>query len=789
MAVGPGAGGKSATGGYLELRAQLLGRTGLTGPARRRALARLTDGWLIELAAEAGVNVGGVALVAVGGYGRGELSPFSDLDLVLLHSTETPASYAEMLAQRLWYPIWDSGIRLDHSVRSVGGARQIARIDLPAVLGMLDLRHIAGDPELASTLHRRVLADWRSDAGDRLPALLASCHERADRSGELAFATTPDLKESRGGLRDLVVMRAVAASWVADCPHQGLEEARSSLLDVRDALHMQTRRATDRLHQQDQDGVAAALGLDDRDQLLRHVSSIGRTVVLAGDLTWHRVNRALAGPGRGRLTEVGGRFVRRPDRTPLADGIVEQDGEATLARSVNPAADPTLSLRCAAAAAQHGIPVSPATLVRLARTSRGLPEPWPRPALDAFLTLLGAGEPMLTAWEGMDQAGLISDLLPGWDRLRSLPQRDPIHLYTVDRHLMQTAVNAAGLVRRVSRPDLLLLAAIFHDIGKGLPGDHSEVGAELIGSWLDRLGVEKPDADIIRTLIRHHLLLAESASRRDPDDPATVAVVAAAVGDSSTLDLLHALTESDARAAGPAAWSGWKAGQVNYLVSRVRQSLAGERLPDAGELSDTERALIAVGGPGIVIDRTGGGFEVTVAAPDRPGLMAAAAGVLTIHRLTVRAAALRTLDGVGLQTWTVTPEFGEPPQAETLRADLVRALDGHLDIAARLAKRAANRPPAAAAPPSVRAVDGASERALVLEVRAHDTPGLLHTVAGTLAEHGATVTSARVHTLGAEVVDVFYLRAADGTALTDEQGGEIATAVARTLGGHGPELG
>ena len=279
-------------GGFAELRAQLLGRTGVPGPARRRALARLTDGWLGELAQDAGVNVGGVALVAVGGYGRGELSPFSDLDLVLLHSTETPASYAGMLAERLWYPIWDSKIRLDHSVRSVGGARQIARTDLPAMLGMLDLRHIAGDPELAVTLHRRVLADWRSDAKNRLAALRESCQERAKRSGELAFATTPDLKESRGGLRDLVVMRAVAASWVADCPHQGLEEARSALLDVRDVVQTLAGRSTDRLQVQDQDAVAELMGLDDRDVLLRHVAGIARTVDHASDLTWHRVDRA-----------------------------------------------------------------------------------------------------------------------------------------------------------------------------------------------------------------------------------------------------------------------------------------------------------------------------------------------------------------------------------------------------------------------------------------------------------------------------------------------------------------
>ena len=773
------------TGSFAELRAQLLGRTGISGPARRRALARLTDGWLSTLAAEAGVNVGGVSLVAVGGFGRGELSPFSDLDLVLLHSTETPASYAEMLAERLWYPIWDSGIRLDHSVRSVGGARQIAQQDLPAVLGMLDLRHIAGDPELASTLHRRILADWRSDARDRLPALLASCRERAERSGELAFATTPDLKESKGGLRDLVVMRAVAASWLADCPHQGLEEARSALLDVRDALQTVTHRATDRVQQQDQDAVAAQLGLDDRDMLLRHVSAIGRTVVHASDLTWHRVARVLADPGRGQLVDGPGRLVRRPERTPLADGIVEQDGEAVLARTVNPATSVALALRAAAAAAQAGLPVSPATVVRLARTSPALPEPWPAVALDAFLSLLGAGEPMITAWEGLDQAGLISELIPGWERLRSLPQRDPIHLYTVDRHLMQTAVNASALVRRVSRPDLLLLAAIFHDIGKGLAGDHSKVGAEMIPLWLGRLGIEEPDIEVIQLLVRHHLLLPETAARRDPDDPATVGAVVVALGDSApsmVLELLHALTEADATAAGPAAWSTWKANQVAYLVQRVRSTLAGEPLPEVGELSATERALISTGAPGVVIETGPTGLEVTVAAPDRLGLLAAAAGVLTVHRLTVRAASVRTVDGVGLQTWTVTPEFGDPPEATTLRADLVRALDGTLDIAARLAKRGRGRRAAVTAPPTVRIIRGASDRATVLEVRAHDTPGLLYTVATALAAHGVGVTSARVHTHGAEAVDSFYLVAADGSLLTQARAADIVTAVSTALG-------
>ncbi len=770
-------------GGFAELRTQLLSRTGVPGPARRRALARLTDGWLGELAQDAGVNVGGVALVAVGGYGRGELSPFSDLDLVLLHSTETPASYAGMLAERLWYPIWDSKIRLDHSVRSVGGARQIARTDLPAMLGMLDLRHIAGDPELAVTLHRRVLADWRSDAKNRLEALRASCQERAQRSGELAFATTPDLKESRGGLRDLVVMRAVAASWVADCPHQGLEEARSALLDVRDLVQTLAGRSTDRLQVQDQDAVAELMGLDDRDVLLKHIASIARTVDHASDLTWHRVDRALSRP-QGAMTDVGGRLIRRIERTPLADGIVEQEGEAVLARAVNPATDPTLVLRAAAAAAQAGLPVSPATVLRLAKSCPPLPDPWPPVALDAFLALLGAGEPMIPAWEDLDQAGLISTLLPGWERLRSKPQRDPIHLYTVDRHLMESAVVAAGLVRRVSRPDLLLLAAILHDIGKGHGADypnHSVAGAEMSVSWLQRMGVDPADIQLISTLIRHHLLLAESASKRDPDDPATIAMMVEAVGDVTTLDLLWALTEADARAAGPAAWTTWRAGQITHLVNRVRRALAGEQPARPPEITEVERQLIENGGVGIVIEQIPGSLRVTIAAPDRPGLLAAAAAVVTMHRLTVRTAAVRTVDGTGLQTWTVAPQFGEAPAASTLRADLIRALDGSLDVAARLARRTAPVRRSASAPPEVRVVDGASESSSVLEVRAHDTPGLLYAVASAFITLGVGVVSARVHTVGAEAVDVFYVRAADGSPLSPARGREVAAAVAAAL--------
>jgi [protein-PII] uridylyltransferase len=874
------------------LRERLATVTGATAEARRLHRARLVDGALGELAAGAGVSTAGVALAAVGGYGRGELSPHSDLDLVLLHSVETPESYATLLAERLWYPIWDAGIALDHSVRSVGAARQLARSDLTVLLGMLDLRHIAGDPSVTAELSRRVLAHWRADAPARLPDLLESCRVRAGRSGELAFASVPDLKQSRGGLHDLVVMRAVAASWVADFPHAGVASARAELLDVRDALRELTGRAVDRIQLQDQDALAEALGLADRDALMRRIAGIGRAVAHAADLTWYRVGRTIRRPGgsfaagttsgaNGAWSTIGATGVSaasgvigasrtsgvtgpsglsstsgtpgasgtiiavgggRPVRRPLADGVVEQDGEAVLARTADPA-EPTMVLRLAAAAARAGIPVSPSGLARLVRVARPMPVPWPEPARRAMLALLGAGEPMLPVWEALDQAGVVAGLLPGWDRLRSLPQRDPVHRHTVDRHLMQTAVEASALVRSVARPDLLLLAALLHDVGKGTGGDHSAAGAEIAAPWLARMGVPEPDATEIAWLVRHHLLLAETATRRDPDDSATVAAVASAVGGPGRLDLLLALTEADAVAAGPRAWTPWKAAQVRTLADRVRGMLAGEAAVDSaepdgeagpelrrqgevvrGQLRQAGSAASVTGrlagrgdavtgrpaspadsvtgrrdGPGeptgtgrepdleVTVTDAGSGGEpdvavtltdlgtaVTVRTADRPGLLAAVAGVLELHRLSVRAASADTDGTLARQSWIAEAQFGGGPEPDAVRADLRRALSGLLDPAARLARRRRPTGPTrsvrpAGAAPLVRIVPEASRSSTVLEVRAPDVPGLLTAVAGAVTAAGVDVVAARVDTYGADAVDVFYLRHADGPLDAQQQ--------------------
>ncbi|MFD9234023.1 [protein-PII] uridylyltransferase [[Kitasatospora] papulosa] len=804
----------SGPSGYAAARLRLLQQEARSGPPRRAALARLTDAWLDGLFTTAAERAGirGAALVAVGGYGRGELSPRSDLDLLLLHDGTADAAAVAALADGIWYPVWDLGLALDHSVRTPGEARRTAGEDLKVQLGLLDARPVAGDLGLVAGLRTTVLADWRNQAPKRLPALDELCRERAERMGELQFLLEPDLKEARGGLRDATALRAVAASWVADAPREGLAEARRTLLDARDALHLTTGRATDRLALQEQDQVAGALGLLDADALLRQVYEAARTVSYATDVTWREVNRVLrARSARPRLRTILGGAKAAPERTPLAEGVVEADGEVVLARTARPERDPVLTLRAAAAAAEAGLPLSRHLVRHLGTAAQPLPVPWPSRAREELVTLLGAGEATVAVWEALEAEGIITRLLPDWERVHCRPQRNPVHTWTVDRHLVETAVRASHLTRRVGRPDLLLIAALLHDIGKGWPGDHSMAGEVIARDMAARIGFDKQDVAVVATLVRHHLLLIDTATRRDLDDPATVRSVATAVGSASTLELLHALTEADALATGPAAWSSWRASLVADLVKRVAALLAGEEPPAPEPLApDAEQERLAVEalrtGEPVLSLRTrpepapedGGpepvGVELLIALPDRPGVLPAAAGVLALHRLTVRAADLRSVElptelgetaGLLVLSWRVAAEYGSLPQAARLRADLVRALDGSLDIRARLAEREAAYPRrrgVKAPPPRVTVAAAGSRLATVIEVRAQDAPGLLHRIGRALEQSAVRVRSAHVSTLGANAVDAFYVTDPDGEPLAPEQAARVAREVERELG-------
>lgn len=735
-----------------DSRRALLDDATLTGAPLRAALVDLADTWLTERIGD----TPGVALVAVGGYGRREPAPGSDFDLLLLHGTTS--SDVKAIADGVWYPLWDAGVGLDHSVRTVDEAVDVAGTDLKVALGLLDARHVAGDSALTQQLRAEVFARWRRDAKRRLAELADATRDRWERCGELAFLLEPDLKESRGGLRDIHALHAVAATWLVDVPLARLESAHALLLDVRGELHRRSTRPTDRLVLQEQTPVALATGHDDVDALMRSLSAAGRAIAFASDETWRRVRGAVRPPRRWRQ--------RAPVRRPLADGVVEQDGEVVLARDVSPANDPVLVLRAAAAAAQHALPIAPHTIDRLANESPPMPQPWPSAGRDWLLALLGAGSDALPVIEALDQAGILVRLMPEWERVRCRPQRNPVHRFTVDRHLVEAATRAAALTRRVARPDLLLLGALLHDIGKGWPGDHTDAGVAVVPDIANRLGLPAADIEVLVALVRHHLLLPDTATRRDLDDPATAQLVADAVGDRNTLELLHALTEADGLATGPAAWGDWKAGLVADLVRRAMGVMVGLPVEHNGVLDESQRSLAEHGELAVQVD----GDRVTVVAPDRPGLLWRWAGVLALHRLTIRSATGTSVGATAVTVFDVTPRFGSPPDWDRLRADVRRAYDDALPLAAHLAERErayTQTESAHVVPPAVLWDDAASDTSSVVEVRAHDSVGLLHRLTRALADLELDVRSARVSTLGAEVVDAFYVVEVDGGMVTD----------------------
>jgi [protein-PII] uridylyltransferase len=743
------------------------------GPERRSAMAELGHTWITDVwnAATRGARMGGVALASVGSMARGDAGPLSDFDLVLLHDGRSLSTKEiTSLADRIWYPIWDGGAKLDHSVRTVNECRTVAAGDLSAAIGLLDLELVAGDEQVVAAARSTVGHDWRSNARRRLPELIESLDARHRRHGDLAQTIEPDLKEARGGLRDMTVLRALTAAWLADRPHGQVDTAYGTLLDTRDALHMVTGRGRDRLGLEEQDAVAALLGHPDADAMLVGVSNAARTLSYAINGTVRRASQSQ----RARTLRVG---PRRPALKPLGFGLFEHDGEVVLGAHLDPSRDPLLVLRAAVAAARRGLPLAPATLANLAAHSPAIAAPWPPLARSLFVDLLAAGPGLITVWEGLDLAGLIDSWLPEWSAVRSRPQRNAVHRHTVDRHLIETVVHATGLMRDVERPDLLLLAALMHDIGK-IAGahDHSVVGAPLAATAVRRMGLDDAEVEVVELLVREHLTLIDLATRRDPTDRATISAVTDAVaGRRDVLELLRALTEADASAVGAAAWTDWRAKLLEDLVRGARKAL-GDAGPPVDEGDQTDDLLppdvvaeVAIGEPHVLVHPIGGAYRIDVFDRDRLGLFADTAGLLAAYGLIVRTARVRTQEGIAANQWQVDSPGGDSPDAVAIARGLVQLGGGDRSPLRPLERRTAYAEPVGGGPaPVTRAmvVPHASADSTVIEIRTLDRPGLLHQVGMTFARAGLTVHSAHIATYAGQTLDTFYVSEFGGRALS-----------------------
>lgn len=752
----------------------------LVGPARRRQHADLVDDWLRELWQAAGGPEHGAALGAIGSLGRRDLGPLSDLDLVLLvDGASLTDDDAGELAAALWYPIWDSGSSLDHAVRTPADCERVAREDLTAAMSLLDLRTVAGDRALVEHTAARTRDLWRRGARRRIEDLVELAADRVGRYGPLAHSTEPNLKSDRGGLRDITVIRAFAESWLADHDHAVVDHAADVLADARDALQAVTGRSGTRLGRADQEAVAALTGHATADDHLAVLAEAARIV------SWelHRTIRAAqAAVAPGGAATRGAGSARRPALTRLDHGVIVQSGEISVDPRVT---DPLRDLAAVRHAATTGKPLAEATLARMAARPIGPLSPAQRDMLVDAL----AGPHIAEAYEALDVKGVAVRLIPGWAEIRNRPQRSAVHRFTVDRHQIETVREAQRFLGAVDRPDLLLLTAILHDMGKRADAqDHSREGAPIAEQAARHLGVDEADVAVIGRLVREHLTLIDLAVGRDLGDPATVKALLQAVDhDRTTLELLRALTEADARAAGPSAWTSWRASLVDHLTELARSALAGSPpaprhlLAPQRSAQDAMLAAVRRTGAAQVLYPAPAGPEpisqICMGAPDGPGVFAAMARVLARHRLDVRSALATTIDGIAVDTWWVSGAHADLPHPTALRSSLDRELAAREDAAARVLEvDPGQRPRTAEDTPVVTLLPGASADATVVQVNAPNRPSLLADVAEEITLHGLLITSAHVTTLGQRAVDVLYLTDGQGRALE-------APAVGRLIAG------
>lgn len=740
------------------------------------------------------------ALVALGGYGRGRLSPGSDVDLLIAHDGVGPDELAS-LAERMLYPLWDAGFRVGHGVRTIDESEALAAERVDARVAMLDGRLLAGDEAVWRASFEAVLAPVRADPRRFAEALLADAESRADRFGSVSALLEPDLKEGSGGLRDAVLLRRLdlalgrpleEAGHLRRAEREAVDVADEYLERVRAALHLETGRGGDRLVLELQPSIARHMGFVDEpglpavDGLMRSLFEHARQVE---HVTTASFDRYL----RGTAQDLG--------LEPSPAGVVRALTEAGRSDGAIPAG----------------------LLDRIERAAVPDPVEWTTEVWDAFVELLRASAAGVRALETLDRLGLLVRYVPAWAAVRCRPQRDPYHRFSVDVHLLRALEGVNGLLfgaasedplaaraaSAVADPDGLLLGALLHDIGKVGRGGHVAEGTAIATEALGAMRPPAETAELARFLVAEHLLLSDTATRRDLEDDELIHDVAARIGGPERLAALYLLTIGDAAATGPLAWTGWRATLVRELVAKVQRVFErGEVGPQTAvrlaERIEAIRSELAAEEPagvdrfvrrmpsgyllGVPLEQIvrqypliapplaarevrtrseaggrAGTYAVTVVAGDRPGLLSMIAGALSLAGLSILTAQVYTTqDGAAVDLFEVQgafeAEIGEDRWRE-FRSVIRRAIEGRLSLAYRVAEKRRRYPPGRHDVPVRVAVDNdASDFFTVIEVGASDRIGLLFDITRTLSELELDVSLAKVATYGERVVDAFYVR-------------------------------
>ncbi|MGY4802532.1 [protein-PII] uridylyltransferase [Teichococcus aerofrigidensis] len=847
----------------------------LSGLTAARMLGELTDGLISAIhaytlaqvapeQAEGGGNAFAAtteppfALAATGGYGRGVLGPYSDIDLLFL-SDRPLGPRGRRAVEFMLYLLWDLGLKVGHATRSIRECLEDARGDATIQTALLDGRFIAGDLAVFTRFEEefaRARQEW--GVGQFLAAKRAERAARHKRYGDSPYLVEPHLKEGRGGLRDVQTMywlaryafgaRRMPELVGPDSPGGGLLTAREArafrrawdfLWTVRFHLHYVTGRAEERLTFDLQPVVGARMGYtrhgkqDGVERFMKHLFLTARDVVRLSRLLEPAIERATLGlPALSRAA----------DPTLTAAGIAVADGKLLFAPDRPVERDPVIMLRLIRAARDRGMelhPLAHRALIRsahLAQALRGQDE-----ANTLFLDIL-TGRDSARWIRVLNEVGFLSRFIPDWARIVGLMQFDTYHVFTVEEHtieaievlnqlergeLEEAVPVASEVVGQLHSRRALYVAVLLHDIAKGRGGDHSELGAGIAQEICPRLGLSPEETETVSWLVLNHLLVSQTAFKRDIDDPKTILDIAEVVQSPERLRLLLVLTVADMRAVGPKVWNAWKATLLRELYWRVAEVLAGGlSVPErdvrvarakqaaAAMLADQPRAgvehFLSLGYPGYWLsfdpesharhaamireaEATGAPLtistrvlearavtEVTVYCSDHPGVFSRIAGALAVAGATIVDARIHTMtNGMALDTlWVqdaqahnVGGAFEAGHKLAKLSVLIEQALSGRLNLPQEIRKvrREPARLRAVQVPGRVVIDNFASNTHTVIELNGRDRPGLLHDVTAAISEQGLQIASAHITTYGVRAVDVFYVKDVFGLKIENER--------------------
>ncbi len=807
------------------------------------------------------------AVIAVGGYGRGELAPQSDIDLLFLVGWKLTA-HSEQIVEFLLYTLWDLGLKVGHAIRSVDECIRLAKSDLTIRTSLLEARYLWGDAVLYRSLRKRFREFIASDgSGNFVAQKLAERDDRHEKMGDSRYLLEPNIKDGKGGLRDLHTLFWIAkylyrVDAVDDLVERKVFSRRESelfskahafLTTVRCHLHYLNGRPEERLTFDVQPEIARQMGYGDRkaqrgvERFMRHYYLVAKDV---GGVTrifcaaledetrrrpWVRLPRRLGGRREfGEFVSEGGRLTTRTAQT-FRD-------------------DPGNLLRLFETAQARGLDIHPAAMRRVTQSLKLIDKGVRQDAKAnaSFLAMLTSkNDPALTL-KRLNEAGVLGRFVPDFGRVVAKMQHDMYHVFTVDEHtiraidllhriesgdLAEDHPLAAEIIHKVVSRRVLYVAMLLHDIAKGRGGDHSVLGAEVAEELCPRFGLDSDETETVVWLVRHHLLMSNTAQKRDIDDPKTIRDFADHVQSPERLRLLLVLTVSDMRATGPTVWNGWKAALLRDLYYRTEELLSGN-VEVGGVAARVDRAKAAVaerlnGWPkddiaayldlgytaywlsldtetqarhaeitrkarqeasmmviDIVVDEKRSVTEVTVYTPDHPGLFSRISGAMALSRASIVEGRVFTLaNGHALDIFTIQNAAGKAVRGEgdlkKLKRRIADSLTGELvpwrNLAGKesLPRRARD---VFEVPARVLIDNAASNFFTVIEVNGRDRPGLLHDVTRAMTETSIQIASAKISTYGERVVDVFYVKDIFGMKITNEQKqSEIRKAVLASL--------